>query len=93
MQFSTSKHLPMIITESTDVQISPTSPIMLLFFNLILFYFKTLHNCISFAKYQNESATGIHVFLFSILFSGPGSNPEQCIAFISSVSLESFGVE
>ena len=31
-------------------------------FFLILFYFKTLHNCISFAKYQNESATGIHVF-------------------------------
>ena len=28
---------------------------------LILFYFKILHNCISFAKYQNESATGIHV--------------------------------
>ena len=28
----------------------------------ILFYFSTLHNCISFAKYQNESATGIHVF-------------------------------
>ena len=27
-----------------------------------LFYFQTLHNCISFAKYQNESATGIHVF-------------------------------
>ena len=25
------------------------------------FYFKNLHNCISFAKYQNESATGIHV--------------------------------
>lgn len=43
MLFSTSKHLPMIITESTDVQISPTSPIML---------------------------------LFSILISGPGSNPE-----------------
>ena len=27
------------------------------FFFLILFYFETLHNCISFAKYQNESAT------------------------------------
>ena len=25
-------------------------------------FFLTLHNCISFAKYQNESATGIHVF-------------------------------
>ena len=32
------------------------------FFFLILFYFQTSHNCISFAKYQNESATGIHVF-------------------------------
>ena len=31
------------------------------FFFLILFYFYTLHNCISFAKYQNESITGIHV--------------------------------
>ena len=33
----------------------------LFFFNLILFF--TLHNCISFAKYQNESA----VELFQIL--------------------------
>ena len=32
------------------------------FFFLILFYFKTLKNCISYAKYQNKSATGIHVF-------------------------------
>ena len=30
------------------------------FSNFILFL--NLHNCISFAKYQNESATGIHVF-------------------------------
>ena len=29
---------------------------------LILFYFYTLQNCISFVKYQNESAAGIHVF-------------------------------
>ena len=28
----------------------------------ILFYFETLQYCIGFAKYQNESATGIHVF-------------------------------
>ena len=36
--------------------------IFFFFFNLILFYFWTLHYCIGFAKYQNESATGIHVF-------------------------------
>ena len=32
------------------------------FFFLILFYFLTLQYCIGFAIYQNESATGIHVF-------------------------------
>ena len=32
---------------------------MFYLFFLILFYFQTLQNCISFAKYQNESATGI----------------------------------
>ena len=31
--------------------------------NWCFFFFKTLHNCISFAKYQNESATGIHVWI------------------------------
>ena len=36
--------------------------IFLKFFFLFYFIFYTLHNCISFAKYQNESATGIHVF-------------------------------
>ena len=35
------------------------------------FFFLTLHNCISFAKYQNESATGIHVF--------PILNPDVCL--------------
>ena len=33
-----------------------------LFFFIILFYFLTLQYCIGFAIYQNESATGIHVF-------------------------------
>ena len=32
-----------------------------------LFFFLILHNCISFAKYQNESTTGIHVFPSSLL--------------------------
>ena len=40
------------------------------FFNLILFYL-TLQYCIGFAIYQNESATGIHVF--SILNPPPSS--------------------
>ena len=30
--------------------------------SFILFYFLTLQYCIGFAIYQNESATGIHVF-------------------------------
>ena len=33
-----------------------------IFFLYILFYFLTLQYCIGFAIYQNESATGIHVF-------------------------------
>ena len=32
------------------------------FFFLNFILFSTLHNCISFAIYQNESTTGIHVF-------------------------------
>ena len=41
---------------------------ILLFLNFILFLNFT--NCISFAKYQNESATGIHVlFHMSVQFS------------------------
>ena len=31
-------------------------------YELILFYFLTLQYCIGFAIYQQESATGIHVF-------------------------------
>ena len=37
-------------------------------FYFILFYFYTLQSCIRFAKYQNESATGMHVFpIFNII--------------------------
>ena len=44
------------------------------FLNFILFLNFT--NCISFAKYQNESATGIHVFnnlqKFDIIYNSKG---------------------
>ena len=50
-----------------------TKFIFIYLFFKILFYFKTLQYCISFAKYRNESATGIPVF--PILNPPPSSLP------------------
>ena len=52
-----------VVPFSSCPQSFPASGSFLFFFflNFILF----LHNCISFAKYQNESTTGIHVWVFS----------------------------
>ena len=44
---------------------------------LFLFYFLTLQYCIGFPIYQNESATGIHVF--PILNTPPSSLPIPCL--------------
>ena len=48
---------------ASECLISATAFLSLDFlFFLILFYFLPLQYCIGFAIYQNESATGIHVF-------------------------------
>ena len=45
--------------------------------SLYLFFFLTLQYCIGFAIYQNESATGIHVF--PTLNTPPSSLPIPCL--------------
>ena len=47
---------------------------LMLFFN-ILFYFYTLQNCISFAKYQNEFATGC---FFTVVLGKTLESPLDC---------------
>ena len=48
---------------------------LIYYFLKFYFIFKTLHNCISFVKYQNESATGIHVFPTLTLLRPPSPYP------------------
>ena len=47
---------------------------LMLFFK-ILFYFYTLQNCISFAKYQNEFATGC---FFTVVLGKTLESPLDC---------------
>ena len=49
-------------------------------FFLILFYFYILQYCIGFAKYRNESATGIHVF--PILNPPPSTLPTPSLCVV-----------
>ena len=52
--------MPQIHNKALILVLSITNTVYLFFFNLILFLNFTY--CIGFAIYQNESATGIHVF-------------------------------
>ena len=58
------------------------SHFLIYFFLFFLFYFLTLQYCIGFAIYQNESATGIHVFPIWTLLPPPSpyhaSGSSQC---------------
>ena len=47
---------------SLDVLLFLFGTCLLFHVQFFFFFFLTLQNCISFAKYQNEPATGIHVF-------------------------------